>query len=599
MAQQQVKFQPEGIRIKCHAGISVLEAARQAGVIINSPCGGKGTCKKCQVLIDNDQVHSQACQKIIDRDMTVTVPKESRFFEQKILEEGIDQNAIVQPAVYKHYVQLAAASLDDLRSDARRLITTVSQKAKEQRISRIDWRLIQKLPKILADSDCRITAVCRDDRIVGIEPGDTTGTLFGLAVDIGTTSVVATLIDLNNGQTAGTASEINPQVRFGDDIISRIEYTIEKPDGTAQLQRLIVKCINELAEQLTGQVGISTSNIYDVTAAGNATMQHLLAATPVEQIAKAPYVSVFSDELSVPAAELGISANPAAEVYIMPSVAGHVGGDTVAVALAAAMSKSQTVNLAIDIGTNGEIVLGNADRLVCCSAAAGPAFEGARITDGTRGTVGAIERVYINDDVEISVIGSIKPLGICGSGIIDAIAQMLNAGLVDYTGRFVEIDSAHKKMPQALADRLQKQNDQTEFVLAKPNQTAGERAITISQRDIRQVQLAKAAIAAAITILMDRMTITPDEIEHIYLAGAFGNYIRPESAKRIGLLPDIPLEKVLPIGNAAAAGTKLALLNTNLREHAELLGKSIEYLELAGQADFQTMFSDNMLLPEK
>jgi len=328
-------------------------------------------------------------------------------------------------------------------------------------------------------------------------------------------------------------------------------------------------------------------------------MQHLVLDIPVEQIGQAPYVAAISSAVNVSAEALGINIHPQGNIYILPSVAAHIGGDTVAVALSTAMRHSDTINLAIDIGTNGEIVLGNAEQLFACSTAAGPAFEGARIKCGMRGATGAIERIHINKDVRIEVIGGGKPTGICGSGVIDAIAELLKVGLINSTGRLLIGQDIPETVPKALSQRVIEFDNAAAFVLAQADQTKHGKQIILTQRDVREVQLGKAAISAGVTMLLKQLKITPNDIDHLYLAGAFGNYIRPKSARRIGLLPDIPLEKIIPIGNAAGTGAKQVLLSQQARKHAESLAKEIKYLELAGKLEFQTIYSDAMFFPDQ
>ena len=610
MQNYTVTFEPDGVKTNVPAESTVMEAANRAGIILDAVCGGAGTCNKCLVHIDGSENPQRSCQTTVDRDMVVNIPDGSRFFEQKILQEGIASDAKLDPMVCKHPVQLSPPSLDDLRSDTRRLIDAVREAGHQHQRQQSNYGagcdatgadgtsvampLLTSLPIVFRDNNYSVTAVCHRGRIFALEPGDTTATLYGVAVDIGTTTVVATLLDLNSGATLAVASESNPQVAFGDDVISRIEYTRSNPEGLRRLQHRIVECLNRLIGELCEKTLVNPWQIYELTAAGNATMQHLLLGIPVEQIAQAPYVSVFSTGANVSANSLGVSIHPQGNVYVLPSVAAHVGGDTVAVALSTAMKKSDKINLAVDIGTNGEIVLGNRDRLLACSAAAGPAFEGARIAFGMRGAAGAIERMFIRDDVEIFVIGSVKPTGICGSGLIDAIAELVKVGVIDITGRLLAADALPDTVPPAVAQRVVQNDKETAFILARADQTQQGKDIVLTQKDIREAQLGKAAIQAGIATLMHELNVELSDIDRLFLAGAFGNYIRPESARAIGLLPELPLERILFVGNAAGTGAKEVLLSCEAREHAERLGAQAEYVELAGRADFQNVFSESM-----
>ncbi|MBN1437314.1 MAG: DUF4445 domain-containing protein [Sedimentisphaerales bacterium] len=614
MATYEVVFEPDGVKARVAAGVTIMDAANSVGIILDAVCGGAGTCNKCLVEVDGMGRKVRACQTKVDCDMVVTIPEGSRFFEQKILQEGIAADSKLDPLICKHHVILSPPELADLRSDAQRLIDAVDVDAKDRHqccrchdhagtasgSTTLATGLLKSLPALFRAHNFAITATCCSGRIFALEPGDTTSTLFGAAVDVGTTTVVLQLADLNSGAVVARASAANPQVAFGDDVISRIDYTRENADGLGVLQRRIIDCVNKLVAEVCEKSLVKPWQIYEMTIAGNATMQHLFLGIPVEQIAQAPYVGVFSSGVNVPADTLGLNIHPQGNVYVMPSVAAHVGGDTVAVALATAMKHSDKINLAVDIGTNGELVLGNKDRLLACSTAAGPAFEGARIQHGMRGASGAIERVHINDDVVIGVIGGGKPSGICGSGLIDAIAELIKSQVIDVTGRLLEPNDLPSSVPAAVKDRVIVGEDgKTAFVLARAAETQQGHDIILTQRDIREAQLGKAAIQAGIVTLMNEFGVQLEDIDRLYLAGAFGNYIRAESACAIGLLPEkMPLDRIQFVGNAAGAGAKEVLLNRQARMHAEELGAQIEYVELAGRADFQNVFSECMMFGE-
>jgi len=614
MSTFKINFQPDGIKVEVRADATILQAAQQAGIVLNNVCGGAGICNKCLVNLDGGRDPVRACQYRVDRDMTVTIPESSRFFGQKILQEGISLESTINPVVRKHFLQLSSASLEDLRSDATRLIDAVDGDLDEKcRTCRhnhtgtisgatsIQWDLLRQLPTLLRKYNYNVTAVCHTGCIFALEPGDTTESMFGVAVDVGTTTVVADLVDLRNGHTLAVASATNPQVTFGDDVISRIQHCQSNPDGLEQLHQLVVGCINQLIEQLCRQGRVSPQQIYELTAAGNTTMQHILLSIPVGQIAQAPYVAAVADPVNVPAQYLGINIHPQGNVYVLPGVAGHIGGDTVAVALATALDSSEKINLALDIGTNGEIVLGNKDKLLTCSAAAGPAFEGGRISCGMRGAAGAIERVYIDEDtgdVELAMINNDAPAGLCGSGLIDAVAELLTIGLIDQTGRLLSGKKIPASVPPALRDRIVRIDNSPAFVLATAQQSKHGHDITLTQRDIRQLQLGSAAIMAGITTLMNELNITIDQIDCLFLAGAFGNYIRPESALRIGLIPPLDICRIQPVGNAARAGARHMLLSRAARHCGQTLAKKMNYIELAGRADFQNTYSQHMIFPD-
>ena len=612
MPEHRVTFQPEGIRVVVETGTTLLEAAQQAGIVLNSVCGGQGTCKKCLVEVAGIGEPQKACQYCVKNDLTVTVPESSRFFEQVILEEGTSHKSLLDPPVQKFFLEMEQTSLEDLRSDAIRLIEVLNvQAGKIEEATEQVWEgtahkgwildksVLGTLPKVLRDNQFAVTAVCHEKRVIALEGGDTTKEKYGLAVDIGTTTVVASLINLNVGKTAAVASMSNPQISFGDDVIGRIEFSTQQADGLQQLQKKIIDALNDLIKEASAKAKVDPQRIYEMTAVGNSTMQQLFLGIPVESIAQAPYVSTVSTAVKVPAGVMGIGINPAGNVYVMPTVAGHVGGDTVAVTLATGLGQRKEIDLALDIGTNGELVLGNRERLAACSTAAGPAFEGARIGQGMRGTSGAIERVHIKNDVTVSVIGGGEAKGICGSGLIDALAELLKAGIVDSSGRILSGD----ELPQTVSENLRKRvvtiENQPAFVLAHASDSKNGGDILLTQRDIREAQLAKAAIRAGIIMLLKHLAIEKDDIDRIFLAGAFGNYIRPESARRIGLLPDIPLEKIQFAGNAASAGAKEVLLGRETRRQGEVLAGQIEYVELAGRGEFQALFSDCIFFPEE
>jgi len=519
-------FKPDGKQISIHAGATLLEAAGQAGIILNTVCGGKGICEKCSVNVEPGEEQVLACQYRIQSDLTVTIPAGSRFFEQKILAEGIDTKGRIQPDIYKKYLQ-----------------------------------------------------------------PDSTSPIFGVAVDIGTTTVVAKLIDMKDGRCLATEAELNPQSRYGDDVISRITYA-ETDAKLAELQKAIIDCTNELIVRLCKQAGIDAKHIYEVTVVGNTTMNHIFLKLPVKQLGQAPYKAFSLDAKDTPAGELALQINAAGNIHSASNIAGFVGSDTTAVALAVDIDSAEEMTLAVDIGTNGELVLGTSDKLYAASCAAGPALEGARIRCGSRAVEGAIEAVVAGDgDIVLDVIGDCPARSICGSGLIDAVAVLLKLGIVDATGRFVSASTLADSVPPAIVSRIRAELGEPVFIL-----TAGGAAETVflTQKDIRQVQLAKAAIRAGIKLLEQKLGITDAEIQRIFLAGAFGNYLRAESALRIGLLPDVPVERIHFVGNAASAGAQMILLSRHCREKAKELARKIEYVEIAHEPEFQAVFAEAM-----
>lgn len=444
--------------------------------------------------------------------------------------------------------------------------------------------------KILTEGISRPEAVAPDiykkyQSVAGNSP------ILGLAIDIGTTTIVVKLIDMKSGKLLATAADLNPQTKFGDDVISRIAYagTDEK---LAELNRFVVNRLDYLIADCCAASGAKRDDIYEACVVGNTTMNHIFLRLPVSQLGQAPYRAFSLDARDLPAREAGLRINPAGNVHTLANIAGFVGADTTAVALATAFDSAEELTLAIDIGTNGEVVIGTKDKLLAASCAAGPAFEGARITCGSRAADGAIEAVVVeNNDIDIDVVGGAAPVSICGSGLIDAVAILLDLGIIDSTGRFESRDSIKSRLSTALALRVTEINQQPAFVFTYFDNAPG---VYLTQKDIREVQLAKAAIRAGIRLLQKRLSVSDADIKKIYLAGAFGNYIRPESAQRIGLLPSVAVERIQSVGNAASSGAQMALVSSYWRKLASELAKKIQYIEIANEADFQTIFADSM-----
>jgi len=528
MKHCNVIFKPDGKQISIHAGATLVEAAGQAGIILNTACGQRGICGKCAVLLEPAGEKVLACQYHIEHDITVTIPAESRFFEHKILTGGIDVQAKISPDIYKKYRQI-----------------------------------------------------------------DPPGRMLGLAVDIGTTTVVAKLIDMTDGRCLATRATINPQTRYGDDVISRIAYA-HTEERLAEPHKVILDCINELIVSLCQQAAVSAKHIYEVCVVGNTTMNHIFLGLPVAQLGRAPYRAFSVDAKDLSADKLSLKINPAGNIHTVENIAGFVGSDTTAAALAVGMILADEMTLLVDIGTNGEVVLGTKEKLYAASCAAGPAFEGARISCGSRAMDGAIEAVIVNNsDIDLDVISDCEPRSICGSGLIDAVAVMLDLGIVEPTGRFAERQKLADNLPPAILSRIIEHNGQPAFCLCRAAKVS-ERNLFLTQRDVRETQLAKAAIRTGIKLLQKRIGLEDSDIKRVLLAGAFGNYIRRESALRIGLLPNVSIERIRFVGNAACSGAEMVLLSSEARKSAGELACSIEYIEIAHEKEFQTIFADSM-----
>ena len=583
----KVSFKPDGKNLTIRAGATIFEAAVRAGIIINASCGGRGTCGKCRVTLEHDGSEVLACQCRVHRDMIISVPESSRFHDQKILRHGVDREINILPLVSKKLIEITSVHTDDLKDNIGGSEEfTISDEALD------DLELIAK------DLPQPATAVFFGNSLIAVEHGDTTLEIYGVAVDIGTTTVVAKLVDLIDGQVLAISATGNPQRAFGDDVISRISYG-ETQEGLDQEHNVIVECVNSLIFRLCEDSGKKASSIYEVTIAGNTTMSHILLKLPVKQLGQAPYHAYSVDAFDRPAKKMNINIAPAGNIHTIENIAGFVGSDTVACAVAVAMDQQTAMTLCVDIGTNGEIILGTKTKMYSASCAAGPAFEGARIGQGSRAVEGAIERVSIkNDDLVIETIAHVTPRTICGSGLIDAVAILVDKGIIDYTGRFVKPEDLKGKISDALVARvIPLENEQFGFILAHAG-SAGEPQVILTQRDIRETQLSKAAIRAGIKLLMKKFGINDDQIGRILLAGAFGNYIRRESARRIGLLPNVPLEKIEFVGNAASSGAQMILLSKECRDLAGKLAREIEYVEIAHEADFQMAFADCMMFDE-
>jgi uncharacterized 2Fe-2S/4Fe-4S cluster protein (DUF4445 family) len=524
MEHFNLTFEPDGRQISIHAGATLIEAAGQAGIILNAVCGGKGTCKKCLVILEPEGRQVLACQYRIQSDLTVTIPPGSRFFEQKILAEGIDAQTKISPDIYKKYLST-----------------------------------------------------------------DSAAPVYGFAIDIGTTTVVTKLIDMKTGKCQAMEAALNTQTRFGDDVVSRIAYA-DSDEKLTELHDAIIDCISDLISKLCEKTSVDTKQIYEVCVVGNTTMNHIFLKLPISTLGQAPYKAHSLDAHDVTPNNLDLKINPVGNVHVVENIAGFVGADTTAVALAADIDFAEEMTLIVDIGTNGELVLGTKDKLYAASCAAGPAFEGARITCGSRAAEGAIEAVVVNDnDIDLDVIGNLPPRTICGSGLIDSVAVMLELGIIDSTGRFAEPNTLRDKLPSAIFSRIGTQRNEPVFYLAEE--------VFLTQKDIRQVQLAKAAIQAGIKILRQKLGIEDSDIKHILLAGAFGNYICKESALRIGLLPNVPSERIRFIGNAAASGAQMILISRHHRDKAKELAHKIEYIEIAHEKDFTDIYADCMTFP--
>ncbi len=608
-----VKFEPFGKEVIVSANETILEAATSAGIRIESVCGGYGTCGKCRVqrlegklseptsseraTLSEEELEAGyrlACQARILSDARMMIPKESIVSEVSILSEGIDRSLAVDPWVKRHHICVPETDLREQLSDLENLTRAWPMLGQNGLTPTIG--ALRQLPKALRAGEGQISLVEADGRIIEVEANHRGGPLLGIAFDIGTTTIVGYLLDLETGEQIAVSSCLNPQTRYGDDVVSRIAYADQGEDALAILQTVVIEALNEIINDTLSAVGARESDLLAVTAVGNTTMHHLFLRITPSALAQSPYVPVAMQALCLTATELGLLAHPDAAVWVLPNIAGWVGADTVGVLLATDLWQADEIALAIDIGTNGEMALGSKERLLTCSTAAGPAFEGAHLSCGMRAAAGAIDWIRIRDDrVEWHVIGDSLPRGICGSGLVDALAEMLMAGVVDDMGRIVDGDTLRKAGTPNLAERVVGKGRHKAFILVTASESNNGNAIRLTQRDVRELQLAKGAIRSGIEILIKELAIAHDDVEVVYLAGAFGNYIRPESALTIGLIPHLPQARIVPVGNAAGSGAKMALLSDAARRAASELVRDTEYLELSGRPDFQDTFAKAML----
>lgn len=606
MKSVSITILPSNKNLSVTRGSILAEALRSANVHLRLSCGGKGVCGKCKIRLaegehkptpeernafsasELEQGWRLACRLPVNGPIKVEVPRESVVSEMRVVTEGNSQKGKLDPAVRKRLLRLPKPDLADSRCDLDRLFDSMEQEIHPE----LSIDTLRSLPGLLRAGDFEATAVSIGRRIF-LEEGDTTTSAFGVAVDIGTTTVAAFLVDLCTGETMDQAARTNPQREFGDDVISRIEKA-QSDEGLMELQSSIVHCINDAVSDLCRRNGIPVQSVYEITIAGNTAMEHLFAGISPSAMGYSPYVSVFRSGLDLRSRELGLTLHPEANVHCLPNIAGFVGGDIVAGVLATQLHRSKEVCLLVDIGTNGEMVLGCSDFMVACSTAAGPAFEGARIRHGVRAEPGAVERVVIDQDIVVQTIDKAPPTGICGSGLIDLISELLKAGIIDETGRILEPAEIGKQVPSALVQRLVEEDGNWNFLFAT---TAAGSPLRLMASDVRQFQLAKAAIRSGIEILMREGGMTLDQVRHVYLAGAFGSYIQTSAAIRAGLIPNFDPDRIRAVGNSAGAGARLALLSASLRQEAASISKKARYVELAGRPDFQDEFANALLFP--
>jgi len=592
----QIDFQPIGRRIEVVAGTNLLEAAREAGVQLASLCGGTGSCESCivrvvsgkispptsleQDILDADSLAAgfrQACQVCAEGDVKIDIPPQSLSTAQRLQLEGRSLDIDLDPLIVSLDITLDPANIQDLGSDSARLREALV----EHKISDAALRIsvLRELSNRLREHEWSVKLALRGSDLVAVLP--TGSQLLGLAVDIGTTKLAIYLLDLASGSVLSQAGAMNPQIAYGEDIISRISYATTHENGRQTLQAAVIGSLNAAIEQCCNEIGVSQEQIIDAVVVGNTAMHHLLAGLPVRQLGVSPFVPSVSEALDIEADQIGLSIAQGAHVHFPPNIAGYIGGDHVAMLLSSDVWETRKNVLALDIGTNTEITLATGGRMLACSCASGPAFEGAHIRDGMRAAPGAIERVQIDQDqIRLQTVDDLPAVGICGSGILDAVAQLLDAGALDRTGR---MDLEHPL--------VRKSDDQSEVLLLDAAHSGHTRDVAITRKDVNEIQLAKAAIRAGLEILLQEADLSHDDIEEIIIAGAFGTYLDVRSAIRLGMLPEIPLSRFRQVGNAAGIGAMQMLLSAQRRRLAAQLVDRVEYVELTTHPDFNAHYT--------
>ncbi len=594
--------------VRVPPGVTVFDSASWNGIAIDSTCGGHGTCHKCKVRLDVQTPISRhdrrtfsepelgsgwrlACLATATQDLKIEVPPLTT--RPKAATVGVGRQVILRPAVQKRYVELADPTLQDQRTDLARLTDAIDDLELT-----VDLPALRRLPKVLREADFKVTAVVVDEALIDVEPGDTSESRYAIAFDLGTTTVVATLLDLGTGTPVAVASRLNKQQPFGGDVITRISATMMDPDALGRLQSLAGETLDELAQEVCVEGGVDPTFVYEVAIAGNATMTALALGIDPEPLGVAPFVQTTSQPPVVLAEDIGLHVHPRARAAFFPALGAYVGGDIVAGMLATGMDRDKRTRLFIDVGTNCEIVLSDGEKIVSTAAPAGPAFEGGAIRCGMRAAEGAIEVVRLEPtEVNLQVIGDVEPRGLCGSGLVDAVAELVKVGLLDNSGRYVPDDRAVEIAP-GLADRLTKIGEERVFVLYRPTpDTEISETVYLSQRDVRELQFAKAAISTGWTLLLEQLDIDQADIQQVLLAGSFGSYLSPASAIRIGLVPKLPVLRIVSAGNVAGEGAKMVLLSLRERTGAVTLLKEVEYVELSDRPEFNDKFVDLLAFP--
>ncbi|KYC51552.1 MAG: Na(+)-translocating NADH-quinone reductase subunit F [Candidatus Methanofastidiosum methylothiophilum] len=581
---------------------NLLDILNCIGIKIEAICGAKGKCGKCKVIIENPNAANQITfqeKKILSKeeidsgirlsclvrpleDISIIIPDSSLQKEQRILCEGISRKIDIEPLIKKNKIKISKPMLGGEDS----FFNYINKELKSE--LKIDYNTLIKMNDAINYEVLETNLIIFKDEIIDLLKDE--DKIYGISVDIGTTTVVVYLIDLETGAQIDVESILNPQMKYGEDVISRITYSLEK--GVSDLHHSIIGGINLMIKKLCDRNHIDINSIYEMTAVGNTAMHHIFLNIIPKSLSVSPFTPVISKGLDIKARDLNIKINSSGNVHVLPIISGFVGADTLGVLLATGLYKKDEISLAIDIGTNGELVLGNKDKMVSCSCAAGPALEGGHLNFGMRASSGAIESIFIEKnslDSFYKTINNSSPRGICGSGVIDLVAEMLRVGILDNSGKIIE--NGNERIRKNIS------NNQKEFVVEWKQKTDIGKDIVVTASDIREIQLAKGAIMTGVNILLEKLDIKVNDIDNLYLAGAFGNYIDVNNAIKIGLIPDIPLEKIKSVGNAAGEGAKISLLSRKMRCEEDIIIKKIDYIELASEKNFNAEFINSLKFP--
>jgi uncharacterized 2Fe-2S/4Fe-4S cluster protein (DUF4445 family) len=609
-----LRILPDDRALHVDPGTTILKAAHAAGIDLTAICGGRGRCTSCRVkflagtippptIMDELQLgddlvregYRLSCQCAVAESITVQVAPpldETTDFQMLGAGEGVGGKVAIDSGVVKQVVKVSLPREEHHQtSDLEQLLSAIGARPAD-----VHPEVLKRMPEALRESEGEVTVTRFGGAIIGVERGDTALMKFGLAIDVGTTSVVSTLIELESGEQLASVSSLNPQAVFGGDLMSRIAFAQFNPGNLRKLQTRIVGLLNRHVEQICADSGVLAKWIHKVVVVGNTCMHHVLLGIDPSYVGLAPYAPVMRHGLVLAARELNLKVSPEARVCLLPIVAGFVGADAVGVALATRIHESAEQRIAVDIGTNGEVLLGSRDRLWAASAPAGPALEGAQIRHGMRGAAGAIDRVTVEQDgIRVRTIGEAAAQGICGSGLIDLIAGLLDAGVIDWTG-LIDVDR-RDDLAAPLRGRIRMVGEERQVVVLRAGEAGATREIVLTQDDVRQVQLAKGAIASGIAMLQHVSGVGDDAVSELMLAGGFGNYLSVRSALRIGLLPRLPPDRIRYVGNAASLGAQMCLVSEAERARAEKVARAIEHVSLASHPDFQELFVDAMNFP--